>query len=138
MALALIVDDMSIVRTTLGRIVSTVGFEPVEAPDAASALQLYRHRLPDVVLLDLHLGPADGLDVLRSMRTLNDSAPVIVVSGEHGVVVVRDALEAGAVDFVVKPFMKERVIRALNRAVPGHFLGTPSSPHPRLRRVLEG
>lgn len=122
MALALIVDDMSIVRSSLGRIVATVGFEAVEARDAESALHSYTHHGPDVVLLDLHLGAADGLDVLRTMRTLDASAQVIIVSGERGLVVVRDAFEAGAVDFVAKPFMKERVISALKRAVPAHFL----------------
>lgn len=119
---ALIVDDMAIVRTTLSRIVATVGLEVLEAPDAESALDTYRRETPAVVLLDLHLGATDGLEVPRSLRTLNNSVRVIIVSAERGVATVRDVLEAGAVDFVAKPFVKARVIAARKRAVPEHIL----------------
>lgn len=119
MPTALIADDMAIVHTILGRIVSAAGFTVVEATDAKSASETFGVRAPDVVLLDLNLGAADGLDVLRPLRTADQAARIIVVSAERAAVKVRDVLEAGAVDFVAKPCTKERVTAALKRTVPG-------------------
>jgi CheY-like chemotaxis protein len=67
---ALIVDDMAIVRTTLGRVVGSAGLAVVEACDGKSTLAAYEACTPDVVLLDLHLGPEHGLDILRSRRRI--------------------------------------------------------------------
>lgn len=70
MPTALIVDDMAIVRTVLGRIAGAAGFAVIEASDEPSTLRAYRAYTPDVVLLDLNLGSASGLDVLRALRAL--------------------------------------------------------------------
>lgn len=118
MATALIIDDAPTVRIILGRMVRSVGLEPLEAGDQESAYEACAEHRPDVVFLDLNLGDVAGLDVLRGIRERGHTMPVVVVSAERGVRMVREVLEAGVVDFVAKPFLRERVLQALKKAVP--------------------
>ncbi len=118
MPTALIVDDAPTVRTILARMVRTAGFDTLEAGDEPAALRVCAEHAPDVLFLDLNLGTASGLDVLRALREQGNAIPVIIVSAERAVRVVREALAAGVVDFVAKPFQRDRVLAALKRAVP--------------------
>lgn len=118
MATALIIDDAPTVRTILARMVRSAGVDTLEAGDQESAVRICDEYKPDVLFLDLNLGETSGLDVLRDIRERGHTMPVVVVSAERGVHVVREVLEAGVVDFVAKPFLRERVMQAIKKAVP--------------------
>lgn len=115
---ALIVDDAPTVRAVLARMLRLEGIATFEAGDLRTMDAIRDEHHPTVLFLDLNLGEVSGLDVLRSMREQGDQTPVVVVSADRGVRVVQEVLSMGVVDFIAKPFERERVLRALRRAVP--------------------
>ncbi|WP_153812673.1 response regulator transcription factor [Streptomyces sp. SUK 48] len=86
------------------------------APDGATALRLAAARRPDVVLLDLGLPDMDGVDVIRSLRGWT-RAPVIVLSARQASGEKVAALDAGADDYVTKPFSMDELLARLRAAV---------------------
>ena len=103
-ATVLVVEDDSTVSSVLSAYLRRAGFEPVLAADGLSALQAWRERRPDVVILDVMLPLMSGLEVLRRRRAEDDHAAVIVLSarGEEDDRLL--GLELGADDYMVKPF----------------------------------
>lgn len=99
----LIVEDDAAVRLSLADCLGDVGFTVLEAGDAHQALQLFTRRHPDLVLLDLGLAGADGMDVLRRMKELRPETPIIIVSGRTHINDAIEAFKAGAWDYVTKP-----------------------------------
>jgi two-component system, chemotaxis family, chemotaxis protein CheY len=115
----LIVDDSSLSRRTLRRILEEAGHEVVEANDGMSALELYFLEKPELVLLDLVMKGMYGLDVLAKLRELDAGARVIVASADIQSSTRQMVDEAGALDFINKPFVSENVISAVNTALSG-------------------
>lgn len=103
MALVLIVDDELQIRRFLRTSLATHDHEVIEAATAADALRLVAERKPDLILLDLGLPDADGLDVTRRLREWT-TTPIIVLSARQGERDKIDALDAGADDYLTKPF----------------------------------
>lgn len=107
----LIVEDDPGLRRTLTISFTARHFEVDAAPDARTALKLVESR-PDLILMDLGLPDMDGIELIGHLRALTD-APIIVVSARHVQHHKIDALDAGADDFVTKPFgVEELVARA--------------------------
>jgi two-component system KDP operon response regulator KdpE len=102
-ATVLIVEDEAQVRLFLRTSLSANRFRPVEAVNAAEALTLARSHNPEVVLLDLGLPDGDGLAVARALREWC-KAPIIVLSARGREADKIDALDAGADDYLTKPF----------------------------------
>jgi len=113
----LIVDDEKGIREILSRLVLTQGFEPLAAPDGETALDLMRRESLDVVLLDIMMPGLGGMEVLRRAKALDRDLPVIMITA-HGLVSgAVEALQAGAHDYLVKPFENDDVIRSIRRAM---------------------
>lgn len=111
-------DDPQIVRA-LRITLSAHGYEVVAAPDGAAAITLAGREHPDLVLLDLGMPKLDGVRVIEALRGWT-TAPIIVVSGRTGSGDKVDALDAGADDYVTKPFQIDELlarIRALTRRI---------------------
>ncbi|CAL2071938.1 MULTISPECIES: response regulator [Streptomyces] len=100
------------------------------APDGATALRLAAARRPDVVLLDLGLPDMDGVDVIRTLRGWT-RAPVIVLSARQASGEKVAALDAGADDYVTKPFSMDELLARLRAAVR-RTEDTPAAPEPVL------
>lgn len=118
----LIADDEQGIRQVLCRLVRQEGHDPIEAPDGAQALALIESEAPDVLLLDIRMPGADGLEVLRRARRLDPDLPVVMITA-HGT--VKDAvvaLRAGAHDYVVKPFEHADVVRSVAAAMENRVL----------------
>lgn len=118
----LIADDdpqlLRALRITLG----AQGYEVLVASDGAQALTTAAAHRPDLYMLDLGMPRLDGLEVIHGIRGWT-SAPILVVSGRTGAADKVDALDAGADDYVTKPFSMEELlarIRALTRRVAHH------------------
>ncbi|MFI1395405.1 response regulator [Streptomyces sp. NPDC020681] len=85
------------------------------APDGATALRLAATNRPDAILLDLGLPDMDGIDVIKGLRGWT-SAPILVVSARHGAADKIQALDAGADDFITKPFSMDELLARLRAA----------------------
>lgn len=119
----LIVDDSSLSRRTLRRILENAGYEVVEADDGMTALEVYFLEKPRLVLLDLVMKGMYGLDVLVKLREMDPDARVVVASADIQSSTRTMVDEAGAHAFVNKPFISEQVLAAVQTALGG---GAPS------------
>jgi len=113
----LIVDDAVFMRMKLKDILEKNGYEVVgEAQNGQEAFEKYQATTPDLVTMDITMPEVDGLETLKMIRTFDAQAKVVMCSamGQQGMVM--DAIRAGAVDFIVKPFDTDRVITAIDKA----------------------
>jgi two-component system response regulator MprA len=114
----LVVDDDTRLQDALRRVLVSNGFEVEVAADGEEALALLRSRLFDVLVLDVMMPGTDGLEVCARLRAEGDALPVLMLTARDA---VRDrvaGLEAGADDYLVKPFANEELVarvRALLR-----------------------
>jgi two-component system KDP operon response regulator KdpE len=118
-------DDQSLVRA-LSISLGARGYEIDVARSGEEALDSAAHHLPDVVLLDLGLPGIDGVDVIRGLRGWTQ-VPVIVLSARHQGAAKVEALDAGADDYVTKPFAMDELlarVRAALRRGTGTELGS--------------
>lgn len=117
----LVVDDDPGVRTALDRALRLAGYEVTTVADGRAALDSLALTPPDAVVLDLGLPGIDGLEVCRRMRTASDDTPVLMLTARDAVHDRVLGLDAGADDYVVKPFALaelEARLRALLRRRP--------------------
>ncbi len=113
----LITDDTAFMRMTLKNVIQKNGFEVVgEATDGEDAIVKYQELKPDLVTMDITMPKMDGITAIKHIITEDPNAKIIVCSAMGQKPMVIDALNAGAKDFLVKPFDAERVIEALNKA----------------------
>jgi DNA-binding response OmpR family regulator len=110
----LLVDDHAAIRRTVAAGLELEGFAVVAASGGRAALEAAARVRPAVVLLDLSMPDLDGLEVLRRLRDDGDEVPVCVLSARDEVGDRVRGLEAGADDYIVKPFAIEEVVARLN------------------------
>ena len=115
----MVVDDSALSRRTLRRILEGAGYRVVEAEEGMAALELYFIEKPDLVLLDLVMKGMYGLDVLAKLREMDAGARVIVASADIQTSTRALVEEAGAIDFINKPFSTEDVLGAVNTVFGG-------------------
>ena len=113
----LIVDDSSLSRRTLRRILEPAEYDIVEADDGMAALEVYFLEKPSLVLLDLVMKGMYGLDVLVKLREMDPNALVVVASADIQSSTRKMVDEAGALAFINKPFVSEQVIAAVEAAL---------------------
>jgi len=119
----LIVDDSSLSRRTLRRILESADYEIVEAVDGMAALEVYFLEKPSLVLLDLVMKGMYGLDVLVKLREMDQQARVVVASADIQSSTRKMVDEAGALGFINKPFVSEQVIAAVEAALAEGAVG---------------
>ena len=118
----LVVDDDPALSRTLRRALGVEGYDVDIAPDGAEALQLLAASHYDAVVLDVNMPRVDGLAVCRSMRARRDSTPVLMLTARDAVGDRVEGLDAGADDYLVKPFALDELnarVRALLRRANG-------------------
>jgi len=126
MARVLVVDDAAFMRKVLSDALAAGGHEVVgEAGDGDAALVAYKDVAPDLVTLDITMPEKDGLATLRELIELDPAARVVICSALGQETKVLDAIKAGAKDFVVKPFERERLLGAVEKAL-GQAAATPA------------
>lgn len=96
---------------------TTDGYEVVEADNGAKAVTSYESIHPDLVLMDITMPEMDGLSALKKIRSIDPKAKVIMLTALGQESVVLEAIKSGARDFVVKPFERERVLNAIHKLV---------------------
>jgi two-component system chemotaxis response regulator CheY len=114
----LIVDDAAFMRMMIKEILTKNGFVVVgEASDGVQAVDKYKELKPDLVTMDITMPEMDGIQALKEIRKLDNAAKVIMCSAMGQQAMVIDAIQAGARDFIVKPFQADRVIEAIRKTV---------------------
>lgn len=121
MAKVLITDDALFMRKMLSDILKKEGFEVAgEADSGKDAIEKYKELKPDLVTMDIvmpKMEEIDGIAAVREIMKIDPQAKIIMVSamGQHALVV--EAIQAGAKDFIVKPFQPSRVVEAIRRVL---------------------
>jgi two-component system chemotaxis response regulator CheY len=117
-ASVLICDDAVFMRTMLADILTGAGFDVVgEAENGLEAVERYRRLKPDLVTMDIVMPEMGGIDAVREIMKENGSARILMCSAMGQQALVTEAIQAGARDFVVKPFQASRVLEAVKRVV---------------------
>lgn len=114
----LIVDDAAFMRMMIKDILSKNGFDVVgEAQDGAQAVEKYKELEPDLVTMDITMPEMDGITALKQIIGIKPDAKVIMCSAMGQQAMVIDAIQAGAKDFIVKPFQADRVMEAIQKVL---------------------
>ena len=118
MPTVLICDDAIFMRTMVGDILQRAGFEVVgEADTGAQAVEQYKRLKPDLVTMDITMPEVDGITALRTIRDSDPGARVLMVSAMGQQKMIVEALEAGAMDFLVKPFQPTKVLETVKKCL---------------------
>ncbi len=114
----LICDDAIFMRTMVGDILQQAGFEVVgEAETGKDAVEKYKQLRPDLVTMDIVMPDMGGIDAVRAITEFDPNAKVLMCSAMGQQALVVEAIQAGAKDFVVKPFQPSRVLEAVQRVL---------------------
>ncbi len=118
MARVLVADDASFMRQMIREIVESEGFEVCgEASDGIEAVDQFKKLHPDVVTMDIVMPLKSGIDAVRGIIALDPSACVVMCSALGQETLVAEAIQAGAKDFIVKPFKPDAVIETLKKVL---------------------
>jgi len=114
----LIADDLSFIRMLQREVLSEGGYQVVgEAANGREAVDKYRELAPDAVILDITMPGMNGLAALQEILAMDPGARVLICSAVGQQSVILEAIQAGARDFIVKPFKPERLATAIGRAL---------------------
>lgn len=115
----LIVDDAMFMRSMLKKVIAAAGdYTVYEAGDGQAAIAAYEERHPGLVLLDISMPGMNGIDVLKALKQRDGDSCVIMCSAIGQERMIKEAVENGAADFIVKPFGAEQIAAALKKAYP--------------------
>jgi two-component system, chemotaxis family, chemotaxis protein CheY len=117
MAKILVVDDAEFLRVRITKMLTGEGHSVVEADNGVKAVAAYKTEKPDLVLMDITMPEMDGLSALKEIRALDPGAKVVMLTALGQESIVLEAIKAGAKDFVVKPFERDRVIGAIKKLI---------------------
>ncbi|NMA94752.1 MAG: response regulator [Clostridiales bacterium] len=114
----LLVDDAAFMRMMLRDILTKNGYEIVgEAENGAKALERYKELSPDLVIMDITMPEVDGIEAVRNIIQYDKDAKIVMCSAMGQQAMVIEAIQAGAKDFIVKPFQAERAIEAVRKVI---------------------
>ena len=114
----LICDDAAFMRMMIKDILTKNGYEVVgEAANGAEGVEKYGQLKPDLVMMDITMPEMNGIDALKKIKENDSNANVIMCSAMGQQAMVIESIQAGAKDFIVKPFQVERVIEAVQKAI---------------------
>uniref|UniRef100_UPI0040570360 response regulator n=1 Tax=Acetatifactor sp. TaxID=1872090 RepID=UPI0040570360 len=114
----LIVDDAAFMRMMIKDILTKNGYNVAgEAENGAKAVDKYKELQPDLVLMDITMPEMDGIQALKTIKSHDAGASVIMCSAMGQQAMVIEAIQGGAKDFIVKPFQAERVLEAVKKVV---------------------
>ncbi len=107
--ICLVVEDSSVIRKISRKILEGLGFEVIEAEDGKQALDIVERILPQVILLDWNMPVMSGLEFLTEFRKKYSTSdvPIIFCTTENDIVKIMTAIEAGANEYIMKPFDEE-------------------------------
>ncbi len=115
----LIIDDDIDMCQLLARFLQRKGFETVTATNGNKGIAAFKDAGFDLVLCDFRLGDKEGVDVLREIKQLNHSVPVIIITGYSDIKMAVEVIRQGAYDYITKPLVPDEVLNIINKAING-------------------
>lgn len=113
----LVVDDAAFMRMMIRDILSKEGYVIHEAVNGRDAVEKYSEIRPDLVTMDITMPEMSGLEALRVIRAADSAARVLMVSAMGQQKMIVEALESGAMDFLVKPFQPTKVLETVKKCL---------------------
>jgi two-component system chemotaxis response regulator CheY len=113
----LVVDDAAFMRMMIRDILSKEGYTIHEAVNGRDAIEKYAELQPDLTTMDITMPELDGISALRLIRESNPEARVLMVSAMGQQKMIVEALDAGALDFLVKPFQPTKVLETVKKCL---------------------
>lgn len=114
----LIVDDAAFMRLVLKTMLEKNGFEVIgEAVNGLEAIEKYKALSPDLVTMDITMPVMEGIEAVKRIKEVDSGAKIIMCSAMGQQTMVVQSLQAGAKDFIVKPFQEERVLESIRRVI---------------------
>ena len=114
----LICDDAAFMRMMIKYVLTKGGYNVVgEAENGAKAVEKYKELSPDLVLMDITMPEMDGIQALKEIKKIDGGAKVIMCSAMGQQAMVVESIQAGAKDFIVKPFQEDRVLEAVKKVI---------------------
>lgn len=114
----LIVDDIRFVRKTLSKLLTEAHYHVVaEADDGQTAVDLFNRYQPDIVTMDVVMPNMSGIEATRKIMKKNKDARVIMISAMDQENLVMEAINAGARDYILKPFKSEDILKTLENTL---------------------
>ena len=118
MTRVLIADDASFMRQMIRDIIEPEGFEVVgEASDGVEVVEKFKELHPDLVMMDIVMPKRSGIDAVKGIVAMDPTAQVVMCSALGQETLVMEAIQAGARDFIVKPFKPESVVQTLKKVL---------------------
>lgn len=117
MAKVLVVDDSEFMRKVLKNILESGGHKVVEARNADEALRIFRSEGADVITMDIVMPETDGIETVKRLKEADKSAKIVMISALGHQKTVMRALEAGALDFIMKPFTADDVLESIDAVI---------------------
>jgi two-component system chemotaxis response regulator CheY len=114
MAKIMVVDDSEFMRKVLRNILEAGGHKVIEARNADEAIEKFAKESADIITMDIVMPKQDGIEAVRRLREVNGKAKIIMISALGHQKTVMRSLEAGAVDFIIKPFTADDVLESVN------------------------
>lgn len=115
MATILIVDDVASLRGYISKMLVGAGHEIIEAENGVRAVATYQQVRPDLVLMDTAMPEMDGLTAVKEIRAYDPRARIIMLTALGQESVVLEAINHGAVDFILKPFDRNCILNSINK-----------------------
>ena len=105
-------------RMMIKNVLTKGGYNVVgEAENGAKAVEKYKELSPDLVLMDITMPEMDGIQALKEIKKIDGGAKVIMCSAMGQQAMVVESIQAGAKDFIVKPFQEDRVLEAVKKVI---------------------
>ncbi len=114
----LVVVDAAFMRMMIKDILTKNGYNVVgEAENGEKAVEKYKELKPDLVIMDITMPEVDGIQAVREIKKVDEDAKIIMCSAMGQQAMVIESIQAGARDFIVKPFQAERVLEAVRKVL---------------------
>jgi len=117
----MVVDDSEFMRKVLRNILEAGGHKVIEARSADEAYERFTHEGADVITMDIVMPDKDGIEAVRRLKESNAKVKIIMISALGHQKTVMRSLEAGAVDFIIKPFTADDVLESINAVLQMDF-----------------
>lgn len=112
----LLVDDAAFMRMTIKNCLSKAGYTNLmEASDGEIAVETYKNEKPDLVIMDITMPNKDGIQALQAIKAMDPNAKVVMCSAMGQETMVVEAIQLGALDFIVKPFKPDRILQTVTK-----------------------
>lgn len=112
----MLADDAAFMRKMIKDILTKNDYEVIDNPaDGLQAVEEYTRSRPDLVLMDITMPNMDGLTALKEIKKMDPGAKIVMCSAMGQEKMVLEAIKAGAIDFIVKPFNADKIVQTVKR-----------------------